>query len=240
MKLSIEFTNLIKQSLFDRYAIEDLSMQQEDQKGFIRFSLKGRIYQEPFVGSLNIAENKDKTYSFTMTGWFEDKQRSFMKYLLMDNVYINAISEVEDFLSSNFGRHITTILGRFHIGTGEFSLNGKKFTDVSINANPTFRSRLEIVLEEKDTFIPTILLEYAYVIKDGHSNFSYTDVDHNFYLSLDDQDIEALKKILIREYMVAYSTITSTPNVLSIDEFNTLSYQHILDYLTVQHMKDIH
>jgi hypothetical protein len=33
--------------------------------------------------------------------------------------------------------------------------------------------------------------------------------------------------------------MTSTPNVLSIDEFNTLSYQHILDYLTVQHMKDI-
>lgn len=241
MKLSIELETIIKQSLFERYAIEDMSIQPENQKDFIRFSLKGHIRSEPFCGSLNIAKNKDKTYSFTITGWFTNSYRSFMHYVLKDNVYTNSINEIDIFLHSSFGRHITTVLGRFHIGTGDFSFDGKTFTHISINVNPSFRSRLEIAPQEKDKIIDNVLLEYAYVIKDGQSYFTYTTATHSiFNTSVDNKELETFKKMLIREYMTAYSLLTERPNLLNIDEFNTLSYQHIIDYLTVQHMQEIH
>jgi hypothetical protein len=240
MKLSKEFETLIKQSLFDRYAVEDLKITREQQKDFIRFSLKGLVNNESFVGSLNIVEHKDSTASFTMTGWFDGNSRSFMNHVLKDNIYTNTISEIGEFLHSNFSRPITTVVGRFHIGMGEFSLDGKKITNISINANPAFRSRIEIIPKEKDKVIDNILLEISYIVKDGQSHFNYATKDEAvFYTSVNNMDLDSLKKILLREYMTAYSLLTEIPNLLSFDEFNTLSYQHIIDYLTVQQMNDI-
>lgn len=239
MKLSKEFTQLIKQSLFDRYAIEDLKITREEQKDFIRFSLKGIVNNESFFGSLNIIDNKNSICSFTITGWFDDNSRSFMNYVLKDNVYSKTISEIGEFLYSNFGRPLNIFVGRFHIGMGEFSFNGKKITNISINANPSFRSRIEIVPKENDKVVDNILLEISYIFKNDKSIFNYATNSSKFYSSHNNMELDLLKKMLIREYMTTYASLTETTNLISFDEFNTLSYQHIIDYLIVQHMQEI-
>lgn len=240
MQLNTEFKLLIKEALLDKYGIDCPTMDRVEQKDFIRYSLKGCVNNAPFVGSFNIAENKDKTYSFTITGWIEGNNRAFMDYILKDNIYIKAINEVNEFLQSNFERPITTVWGRFHIGTGDFSFDGKSFTKLSININPSLRARLEIVPNKSDKYIEMALMEYTYVIKDSQPRFSYIPVNQStVYSSFDDMAMEPFKKMLVREYMQAYATITETPNLLTVEEFDTLSYQHIIDYLTVQHMHDI-
>lgn len=240
MELSIEFKRLIKQALLDRYNIENIIMENVEQKDFIRYSLKGCVNNDPFVGSLNIAENKYKTYSFTITGWIDGNNQSFMNYILKDNIYINTINEINEFLQSNFKRPIKTVWGRFHIGTGDFSFDGKSFTNISMNINPSFRARIEIVPHKNDEFIENALLEYTYVHKESKQIFNYIITNQStFYTSVDNMEIEAFKKMLVREYMQAHSTITQTPNLLSIEEFDILSYKNIIDYLIVQHMQEI-
>ena len=101
-------------------------------------------------------------------------------------------------------------------------------------------ARIEIVPHKNDEFIENGLLEYTYVHKESKQIFNYILTNQStFYTSVDNMEIEAFKKMLVREYMQAHSTITQTPNLLSIEEFDKLSYKNIIDYLIVQHMQEI-
>lgn len=240
MKLTSAIQKVFKQALFEGYGIECTKIEEVAQNGFIRFTLKGLLDNKPFKGSLNIFHSKDNDYEFNITGFYEDDSRSFMDYILNNNIYIQSIQEINEFLLSNFDRPIEKIPFSMHIATGRFTFERKLFTNVFINANVSFKARLEICQKETDTAINNILLEYAYEVRDGQSHFNYTAPrDYIFCSSIDNMGVDGFKKVLLREYMLSYSILTQTTNLLRVEDFTNLSYEHILDYLTVQHMNDI-
>lgn len=250
MILTKEFKKLFMQTLWDTYNVECLWMEKVEMNGSLRYAFQGHIEKSPFTGSLNLFVQEDGHYNFTVTGWLIHDRNAFGESLTKNNSYLQAIKEVNNFLTFNFGRVIENHIGRFWIGTGSFLCRRRSITNIIINMTPSSTGSLRIVSSSTDKYIDGNLLEYSFFVKDDKTHFNYrTTPDHGFKndtgfcspVDVDDNnvDLKLFKKRLVREYMQAYSKLTETPNILSVDEFNTLSYDHIIDYLTVQKMQDI-
>lgn len=241
---------MFMQALWDTYNVECLSMESLEMNGNLRYAFEGNIDTVPFRGSLNLFVQEDGHYDFTVTGWFVHSHNTFFENITKDNSYFQAIKEVDSWLTFNFGRQIDNRIGRFWIGIGSFLHKRRSITNIIMNMTPSSTGRLKIVSSSTDKYIDGDLLDYSFFIKDDKSHFNYrttpehgskTDTGFCSPVDVDDNnvDLELFKKRLVREYMQAYSKLTETPNILSVDEFNTLSYEHIIDYLTVQKMQDI-
>lgn len=245
MNLTKNFKNILTQSLLDSYNVQNLSMEKIKGNGYIRYELKGYVGNNSFLGSLNLCLQIDGQCDFSVTGWFDNDHRSFSQSITKNNAYLQSIKEVGDLMFSSFGRRIETQFGRFWIGSGSFLYNRLTISDVNINMTPSSNARLKIVAIPGDNAVDLDLLDYSFFVKDAQSHFNYrTRLDHALCSPLDVEinhvDLEQFKKRLVRQYMLAFSELTDTPNLLSVEDFNTLSYQHIIDYLTVQQMQDIH
>jgi len=248
MKISTEFQNIIKTALLDSYGIICTSMEQDENIYYTRYELKGQLENLNFGGSLNIACNKGNDYSFNITGFFDGNTRKFMDYILKNNQYSNAIKEINDYVSEHFDRSLHTIYNRFHIAMGDFSFDGKSFSNIKINATPAFALSLEISPKQEDQIIDNGLIDFFYGIENGKEQIScrtkrFYDSEHGLNELGSDVfsglDLDTFKKILIREYMLSYSALTEIPIILKSEEFISLSYENLLDYLTVQRMNDI-
>jgi hypothetical protein len=244
MKLSKEFKEIFTQSLLDTYNVKCLSMEKVEMDGFIRYAFEGHVDNVPFAGSLNLILQSDGHCDFSVSGWFVKNHRAFCDSITKNNSYVQAIKEVNSWLTSNFGRRIENQIGRFWIGIGSFLYKRGSITNIIINMTPSSTGKLKIVTSSADKFIGVHLLDYSFFEKNDKSNFNYrSNTDHALCspVDVDDNnvDLELFKKRLVREYMLAYAQLTESPNILSVDEFNTLSYEHIIDYLTVQKMQDI-
>lgn len=248
MKLSAEVQDVIRQSLLDSYGIVYTSMNEDENIYYTRYELKGHLDNINFGGSLNIACHSGNDYSFNITGFFEGNTRKFMDYILTNNEYINAIKEIDDFVSQYFDRNLRTIYNRFHIAMGSFSFDGKSFSNIKINATPAFAVSLDISPKQEDQIIDNSLIDIFYGVEKGKEQLScrtkrFYDSD-NILSELGSDvfsnlDLAMFKKVLIREYMLSYSALTETPIILKPEDFISLSYEHLLDYLTVQRMNDI-
>lgn len=248
MKISSEVKDIIRKSLLDSYGINYASMEHDENIYYTRYELKGHLDNVNFGGSLNIACNKGNDYSFNITGFFEGNTRKFMDYILTNNEYINAIKEIDDFVSQYFDRNLRTIYNRFHIAMGDFSFDGKSFSNIKINATPAFAVSLDISPKQEDQIIDNSLIDIFYGVENGKEHLScrtkrFYDCD-NILSELGSDvfsnlDLAMFKKVLIREYMLSYSALTETPIILKPEDFISLSYEHLLDYLTVQRMNDI-
>lgn len=248
MKISTEFQNIIRTALLDSYGINYTSMEQDENIYYTRYELKGHLNNVNFGGSLNIACNKGNDYSFNITGFFDGNTRKFMNYILKSNQYSNAVKEIDDYVSEHFDRMLHTIYNRFHIAMGDFSFDGKSFSNIKINATPAFALSLDISPKQEDQIIDNSLIDFFYSIKDGKEQAScrtkrFYNSDHTLNELGSDVfsglDLDTFRKLLIREYMLSYSALTETPIILKPEDFISLSYEHLLDYLTVQRMNDI-
>jgi hypothetical protein len=248
MKISTEFQNIIRQSLLDSYGINYTSMENDENIYYTRYELKGHLDNVNFGGSLNIACNKGNDYSFNITGFFDGNTRKFMDYILTNNQYSNAVKEIDDFVSEHFDRNLRTIYNRFHIAMGDFSFDGKSFSNIKINATPAFAVSLDIAPKQEDQIIDNSLIDIFYGVEEGKEQLScrtkrfydsannLSDLGSDLFYGL---DLDTFRKLLIREYMFSYSALTEIPIILKPEEFISLSYEHLLDYLTVQRMNDI-
>lgn len=249
MKISTEFQNSIKTALLASYGIACTSMEQDEKNiYYTRYELKGQLDNVNFGGSLNIACNKGNEYSFNITGFFDGNTRKFMDFILKRNQYTNAIKEINDYVSEHFDRSLHTIHNRFHIAMGDFSFDGKSFSNIKINATPTFVMSFEISSKQEDQIIDNSLIDFFYGVEEGKEKAScrtkrFYDSKHTLNELGSDVfsclDLDMFKKILIREYMLSYSALTKIPIMLKTEDFISLSYEHLLDYLTVQRMNDI-
>lgn len=248
MKISAEVKDIIRQALLDSYGINYTHMEHDENIYYTRYELKGHLDNVNFGGSLNISCNKGNDYCFNVTGFFDGNTRKFMDYILTNNKYTNAIKEIDDYVSEYFDRNLRTIYNRFHIAMGEFSFDGKSFSNIKINANPAFALSLDISPKQEDHIIDNSLIDFFYGFEDGKEQISCRT--KRFYDSANDLsdlgsdvfsglDLDAFRKLLIREYMFSYSALTAIPIMLKPEEFISLSYDHLLDYLTVQRMNDI-
>lgn len=239
MKLTKNFKKIFIQSLLDSYNIHCESMELVIQYNFVRYALKGHRNQEPFTGSLNIVSKSDGICHFTVTGWLDNHDK-LINEVTKDNPYIKAISEVSDFLSLHFNRNILTKNNRIFIGMGHFSYRGRSISDIFINMNPAILRQLDIEQgDDDDNIIVTYLLEYDLFYKDNKPLFNYKSKKDHVIHFINDDELESFKKFLIYSYMTAHAEITLRPNLLTQEQFDTLSYQHILDYLIVQDMQNI-
>lgn len=249
MKLTIEFQNIIRQALLDSYGVNSITMEHDENIYYTRYKLNGYLDNVNWGGSLNISCKKGNDYSFDITGSFDGNTRKFMDYILKDNKYSNAVKEIDDYVSEHFDRTIRSIYNRFHIAIGNFSFDGKFFNNIKINATPAFAVSLDISPKQEDQIIGNSLLEFSYSVVDCKEQLSCVTkifynsnntisvlAGSNFFSSL---DLDAFKKILIREYMFSYSRLTEIPIILKPEEFISLSYETLLDYLMVQQMNDI-
>lgn len=240
MKLTKEFKKKFVQSLLDSYNIHCESMELVVQYDFARYALKGHRNQEPFIGSLNIVSKSDAICRFTVTGWL-DNPYTLINDATKDNPYIKAIEEVSSFLSFHFNRNIITHNQRIFIGNGHFSYNGRSITEIFINMHPSILRQLDIEEAESDASIIPSLLEYDLFFKDDQFLLNYQSKKDNIigFFNSDDNSLEMFKKFLISRYMISYALMTRTQNLLTVEQFDTLSYQNILDYLIVQDMHNI-
>ena len=248
MKISTEVQHIIREALLDSYGIDYTSMVHDENIYYTRYELKGHLDNVAFGGSVNIACNKGNDYSFNITGFFDGNTRKFMDYILKNNQYVNAVKEIDDYVSEHFDRNLRTIYNRFHIAMGDFSFDGKSFSNIKINATPAFAVSLDISPKQEDQIIDNNLMDFFYGVDDGkeqgscrtkrfyNSDNTLNDLGSDVFCGL---DLEAFKKLLIREYMLSYSSLTETPIILKPEDFISLSYDHLLDYLTVQRMNDI-
>lgn len=248
MKLSIEFQNIIRQALLDSYGINYTNMEYDENIYYIRYKLNGQFDNVNFGGSLNISCIKGNDYSFNITGFFDGNTRKFMEYILKNNKYDNAVKEIDDYVSERFDRTIRTIYNRFHIAMGDFSFDGKSFSNIKINATPAFSVSLDISPKQEDQIINNHLIDFVYGVVDGKEQLSCrTRRFYNSDNTLSDlcsdvfssSSLDTFKKLLIREYMFSYSELTEIPIILKPEEFISLSYETLLDYLMVQQMNDI-
>jgi len=239
MKLTKEFKKVFVQSLLESYNVHCQSMDLLIQDNFVRYELKGHLDQSPFTGSLNIVYKNDGLCKFTVTGWLEDRHVLIDK-ATKDSPYLKAIDEVTDFLLLHFNRNIKAKTHRIFLGTGYFSYKGRSITDIFINMKPAVLRQLDIENKDNDQSVVTHLLDYDLFFKDNQECFNYkNNKEHKLYSMKDIHDLDVFKKFLIANYMTVYSQMTNTPNLLRIEEFDTLSYQNVLDYLIVQDMHNI-
>lgn len=248
MRISAEFQDIIRQALLDSYGIVCTSMDEDENIYYTRYELKGHLNNVNFGGSLNISCNSGNDYSFNITGFFDGNTRKFMDYILTNNQYINAIKEMDDFVSEHFDRNLRTIYNRFHIAMGGFSFDRKSFSNITINATPAFAVTLDISPKQEDQIIDNSLIDIFYGVEKGKEQLScrtkrfydsenaLSELGSDVFCGL---NLDMFKKLLIREYMFSYSALTESSIILKPEDFISLSYEHLLDYLTVQRMNDI-
>lgn len=249
MKITEEFKILFTQSLLDTYNIKCLSFEQIGlerigRDEFIRYSFKGYLENLPFLGSLNFFLQRNGDCSFNISGWFANKSKDFMKSITKNNSYLQAIEEVSGWLTSNFNQRINIQTGCYWIGVGSLNYQRGSINKVVISMTPSAKGKITLVTSSSNKFNEISLLNYSFFEKDNKSTFNYStefDMAACSPVDVDDNnvDLEQFKKRLLREYMLKYSGLTDKPNILSFDDFNTLSYQNIIDYLIVQKMKEI-
>lgn len=249
MNLSDEFKEEITQSLLDTYnikciSIDKIGMEKVEKDYFIRHSFKGDLENSPFLGSLNFFLQPNGDCSFNISGWFANKSKDFMKSITKNNSYLQAIEEVRGWLNSNFDQRINIQTGCYWMGMGSLNYQRGSINKVVINMTPSAKGKITLVLSSSNKFNEISLLNYSFFEEDNKSKFNYiTEFDVTSCSPVDvannNVDLEKFKKRLLREYMLKYSGLTGKPNILSFDDFNTLSYQNIIDYLIVQKMQEI-
>lgn len=248
MKLSDEFKEEITQSLLDTYnvkciSIEKSGMERVENTYFIRHSFNGYLDNLPFSGALNFFLLNNGDCSFTVSGWFSNKCQDFMKSITKNNSYLQAIEEVRGWLTSNFDKRIDNQIGWALIGSGNLCYNRGVINNIVINMTPSSTGKLKIISSSAYKYHGLNLLHYSFLEKDNELNFDYKIYldDSIIEVNATDNlvDLEQFKKSLVRGYMSIYSKLNNTPSILSVDDFNTLSYQHIIDYLIVQKMQEI-
>lgn len=250
MKITEEFKKLFNQSLLDTYniqcvSIEKSGMERIENTYFIRHSFNGYLNNSPFSGALNFLLHDNGDCTFAVSGWFSNKCQDFMKMITKDNRYLQAIEEVSGWLTSNFDKHIDNKIGCAFIGSGSLCYQRGVINNIVINMTPSATGKLKIISSSDYKYHGLNLLHYSFLEKENENEF-------NFYykIYLDDSvievnatdtliDLNQFKKSLVRGYISTYCKLNNKPSILSVDDFNTLSYEHIIDYLIVQKMQEI-
>ena len=245
-----EFKAIFTQSLFDNYnikchSIEKNKIERVERSDFINYSFDGYLDNEPFKGTLNFILDENGDCTFTVSGSFKDRPRfHFVESIIeKNNSYIQSIKDVGEWLTSNFGQPIDIQIGYSWMGRGSFSYQKGLISNIVINMTPSSRGKISLISTPK--YRNFDLLTYFLFEKDNTSTFKYyktaTDAVSCSPVDVDDNhvDLDKFKTRFVREYMLMYSKLTGIPNLLSLDDFNTLSYDHIIGYLTVQQMEAI-
>lgn len=245
-----EFKAIFKQLLFDKYtvnchSIEKIKLERIERCEHITYSFNGYLDEKPFQGSINFILDDQGYCNFTVSGWFSDVRRcDFIESILeKNNKYIQSIKDVGEWLTSNFGQPIDIQIGCSWMGQGSFSYQKGLISNIVISMTPSSRGKISLILSDK--YRRFHLLTYFLFEKDNTSTFKYyktaTDEVSCRPVDVDDNhvDLDKFKTRFVREYMLMHSKLTGIPNILSLDDFNTLSYDHIIGYLTVQQMEAI-
>jgi hypothetical protein len=244
-----EFKAIFTQLLFDKYtvnchSIEKIKIERIERCEHIRYSFDGYLNEKPFQGSINFILNEHGHGNFTVSGWFKDLPRfDFVESIVKNNnAYLQSIKDVGGWLTFNFGNPIDIQTGYSWIGRGSFNYQKGLISNIVINMTPSSRGKIALISMPK--YRRFELLTYSLFEKDNTLTFNYkaatdecscspVDVVDNY------ADLDKFKTRFVREYMLMYSKLTGTPNLLSLYDFNTLSYDHIIGYLTVQQMEAI-
>lgn len=249
MEITEEFKNIFTQSLFDTYNIKCISIEKNrvekiENIYFISYKFDGLLDNIPFEGALNFFLQNNGHCEFNVSGWFKDKREDFVESITKNNSYLKSIQEVTSWLTYNFSRKIDIQIGYCWIGTGNFCYTKGLINNIIMSMTPSCTGKISLVSSSVNKFRNVNLLNYSFFENGEQSNFEYKTLSDDVSCSLVDVadnhvDLDQFKKRLVREYMLTYSDLTSIPNLLSVDEFDSLSYQHIIDYLIVQKMQDI-
>jgi hypothetical protein len=248
MNLSNEFKEKINQSLFDTYNVKCISIEKSGMERVgntycIRHSFNGYLDNLPFSGALNFFLLDNGDCSFTVSGWFSNKCQDFMKSITKNNSYLQAIEQVSGWLTSNFDKRIDNQIGWALIGSGNLCYQRGVINNIVISMTPSSTGKLKIIQSSAYKYHGLNLLHYSFLEKDNALNFDYKIYIDDSIIEVNATDtfvdLDQFKKSLVHGYMSTYSRLNNTRSILSVDDFNTLSYQHIIDYLTVQQMQDI-
>lgn len=244
-----EFKAIFTQLLFDKYtvtchSIEKINIERIERCDHIRYSFDGYLDEKPFQGSINFILNKQGCCNFTVSGWFKDLRRfDFVESIIQNNnTYLQAIKNVGEWLTFNFDKPIDIQIGCSWIGRGSFYYQKGLISNLIINMTPSYRGKIALI--PKPAYRRFELLTYSFFEKDNTLTFNYkaaTDEHSCSPVDVVDNhiDLDKFKTRFVREYMLMNSKLTGTPNLLSLYDFNTLSYDHIIGYLTVQKMEAI-
>lgn len=247
--VTAEFKAIFTQLLFDKYtvnchSIEQITIERIERCDHVQYSFNGYLDEKPFQGSINFILNEQGYCNFTVSGWFKELRRfDFVESIIQkNNTYLQSIKYVGEWLTFNFGKPIDIQIGCSWIGRGSFYYQKGLISNLIINMTPSCRGKIALI--SMPTYRRFELLTYSFFEKDNTLTFNYKAAadDHSCSpVNVADIhfDLDKFKTRFVREYMLMNSKLTGTPSLLSLDDFNTLSYDHIIGYLTVQQMEAI-
>lgn len=247
--LTAEFKGLFTQLLFDKYTVKCHSIKKNKTERIehcdhISYSFDGYLDEKPFQGVICFILNNRGYCTFTVSGWFTDNRRfDFVESIIQNNnTYLQAIKDVGEWLTFNFDKPIDIQIGCSWIGRGNFNYQKGLISDLVINMTPSYRGKIKLI--SMPAYRRFDLLTYSFFEKDNTLTFNYkAATDENSCSPVDvvdiNVDLDKFKTCFVREYMLMHSKLTGIPNLLTINDFNTLSYDHIIGYLTVQQMRAI-
>lgn len=243
MHINNEFISVIEKSLFDTYSIKSKIsfFFKTDDATF--YQLSGCLNDRPFVGTLdvlksNLVENK---FTFTVSGRFDDDEDSLKIHILSDNLLLIAINEVNQLVHANFARMMPLFYKCFYLGVGSFFFINEKIEQLNIDMTPEVYLNLEFERKDDDIMVVSKSLMFtSYTTKKGLKEIQYQLPNCLTLKTITDTvSLDDFKRTLLREYMSSYSRTTSKELVLALDDFDTLSYESIVEYVKVQSMQDI-
>jgi hypothetical protein len=244
MNITNETMRVIEQSLFDTYGIKSkISFFFKTHEATF-YKLAGSLNERSFVGTLdvlksNIVENK---FTFSVSGHFDDDDNSLKNHILSDNVLLIAINEVNQLVHDNFARVMPLFYKSFYLGVGSFFFINEAIEQLTLDMTPEFYLNLEFGRKDDDTMMVSkslMFTSYA-TTKKGLKEIQYQLPDCLTLRKINDHSgVDEFKKTLLREYMSSYSRTTSNELVLALSDFDTLSYESIVDHLKIQSMQDI-
>lgn len=243
MNITNETMRVIEQSLFDTYGIKSKTSFFFKTHEATFYKLAGTLNGRSFIGTIdvlksNIVENK---FTFSVSGRFDDDTDSLKNHVLADNVLLIAINEVNQLVNDNFARVMSLFYKSFYLGVGSFFFINEAIEQLMLDMTPEFYLNLEFGRKDDDTMVVSKSLMFtSYATKKGLKEIQYQLPDCLTLRKINDHSgVDEFKKTLLREYMSSYSRTTCKELVLALDDFDTLSYENIIEYLKVQSMQDI-
>lgn len=243
MHITNELMSVIEKSLFDTYGIKSkiYFFFKTDDATF--YQLSGSFNDRPFVGTLDVLKSnlvKNK-FTFTVSGRFDDDADSLKNHILAENLLLVAINEVNQLVHANFDRLMNLFYKCFYLGVGSFFFVSEEIEQLNIDMTPEVYLNLEFCRKDDDTMVVSRSLMFtSYTTKKGLKEIKYQLPDCLTLKTITDAaSLDDFKRTLLREYMSSYSRTTCKELVLALDDFDTLSYENIIEYLKVQSMQDI-
>lgn len=243
MHITPDFMGLIKKSLLKKYGINNVVFGElVPEKDFSRCSLLMESQLgEHISGTLTIQEYISRTHRFKF-----DVTAVVPPSILMQHPLVVAVEEVNKEVFLNFLRplHLVYTWLNHSVGVnlleGTLIWEGQTFSLLKLNMDLQFALNIELHPKKEDRQQRRILMYLSCMRMNDGIELMY---QHPFTLNTatikTDADTDAFKLQLLKDYLDAYQSLTQKPLILSQDDFDTISYSQLFDYLKIQAMHDI-